>query len=401
VTGTATTRRPAVLGAPGAEGASATVAMVGAGQLARMTQQAAIALGVRLRVLAAGPGEPAVAAGAQCVLGDPADLECLRELAQGAEVLTLDHERVPPEHLHALERDGVALEPCAAAALFGQDKLHARRELSRRGFPVPEFAHARSREEVASFAAAHGWPLIAKAPRGGYDGRGVWTLAGPADAHELLTALPDGLLVEPELRIECELAVLLARSRSGECVCYEPVQTLQRDAMCREIIAPARVDARVAADARELATALAAEIDATGVLAVELFLTDSGLRVNELALRPHNSGHYTIEGCATSQFEQHLRAVLGWPLGAPTLLAPAVVTVNVLGAAAQPAVSSRADPRSCLRRALGVPGAHVHLYGKEPRPGRKLGHVTVCAGELQGALHAARLAAALLEGRES
>lgn len=245
---------------------------------------------------------------------------------------------------------------------------------------------------MEGFAAEHGWPLVAKLPRGGYDGRGVFSLADLDAAARALAEHPGGLLLEPQLAIERELAVLVARSTTGETAVHPVVETVQQDAMCREVIAPAPIQARLAAEARELARRIAEGIDATGVLTVELFHTPGGLVVNELALRPHNSGHYTIEGCATSQFEQHLRAVLGWPLGVPSLLAPAVATVNVIG----PADGS--DPATRIAAALAVPGAHVHLYSKDPRPGRKLGHVTVCGQQLEPVRAAARLAAAALEG---
>jgi len=388
VSATATTSQP-----PTAATAhrAPVVAMVGAGQLARMTHQAAIALGVGLRVLATDGSDCALSAGPQHLIGSPDRLEDLRTLAAGADVLTFDHERVAPEHLAALQLDGVRLAPTASAKLLAQDKLHARRELAQSGFPVPPFAHAHSSADAASFAAQHGWPLVAKAPRGGYDGRGVFTLASPDAADHALPGQPDGLLLEPHLQIERELAVLIARSAAGEAVAYPVVQTVQHDAMCREILAPAPIAAGLAAQARELALAIADRIDATGILAVELFDTPDGLLVNELALRPHNSGHYTIEGCATSQFEQHLRAVLGWPLGLPTLLAPAVATVNIIGP------PDGSDPASRIAGALAVPAAHVHLYGKTPRRGRKLGHVTVCGQDLAPTRQAAQLAAARLQ----
>jgi len=369
------------------------VAMVGAGQLARMTHQAAIALGVRLRVLAAGPGDPAVTAGAGHLVGDPDRIDDLRALAAGADVVSFDHEQIPPEALAALEAEGVPLAPPAAAKLLAQDKLHARRTLAAAGFPVPPFADARTPADVAAFAARAGWPLIAKTPRGGYDGRGVWPVGDLDAAAAALREHPDGLLLEPELAIERELAVLVARTAGGERVVYPVAETVQQDAMLREVVAPAPVAPDVAAAARELAVAIADAIGATGVLAVELFLTADGLLVNELALRPHNSGHYTIEGCVTSQFEQHLRAVLGWPLGQPDLVAPAVATVNVVGP------PDGSDPRSRIDAALAVPGAHVHLYDKASRPGRKLGHVTVAGSALGAARAAAHRAAAALEGR--
>ena len=379
----------------GAQVPSARVAMVGGGQLARMTHQAAIALGVELRVLAASPDDPAVRAGAAHVLGAPGDLGALRALAAGCDVLTFDHERIPPEHLRARQDEGVVLAPGPGAKLAAQDKLHARRLLAGLGLPVPAFTHARTPADAERFAGEHGWPLIAKTPREGYDGRGIFTLQRLADAERLLGEAPGGLLIEPHLALDCELSVLVARARGGERVAYVPAPTVQREAMCREILSPAPIDAALAAQAQALALELAEAIDATGIMAVELFATPGGLLVNELALRPHNSGHHTIEGAVTSQFEQHLRAVLGWPLGAPDATAPAVACVNVVGPA------DGTDPRTRLPAALAVPGAHVHLYAKAARPGRKLGHVTVCGPKLPAARAAALHAAALLEGRTS
>lgn len=369
------------------------VAMVGAGQLARMAHQAAISLGVTLRVLAASSDDPAVRAGAATVLGSPDSLEDLRRLAEGADVVTFDHEQIPPEYLSALEQDGVRLAPPAAAKLFAQDKLHARRSLGDLGFPVPEFELVRTIDELVAFGGRHGWPVVAKPPRGGYDGRGVHWLADPAEAAEVLDAYPDGILLEPQLELVCELAVLVARNASGECVTYPVVESVQSDGMCRELKVPAPVDPELAAEAEVMAAEIAERIGAVGVMAVELFVTDTGLYVNELALRLHNTGHYTIEGTVTSQFEQHLRAVLGWPLGAVTLTAPAVATVNVVGS------DTAHDPIAGLAGALSVPEAHVHLYGKQSRPGRKLGHVTVCGEDIELALATARKAVAHLEGR--
>ena len=369
-----------------------TVAMVGAGQLARMTQQAAIALGVKLIVLADGEDDPAVLAGARPHLGTAAALEDLRAIARTAPVLTFDHEQVDPESLAALESEGVTLAPCAAAHLFAQDKLHQRRELAALGFPIPPFCHARTAAEAEAFGDEHGWPVVGKPPRGGYDGKGVFILESLEEAAALLRAHPDGLVLEPLLDLEGEIAVLVARSRSGEIRTYPVVHTVQVDGMLRELIVPAPVDAATAERATALARDIAERIEATGIMALELFLTPGGLFVNELALRPHNSGHWTIEGAVTSQFENHLRAVLGWPLGDTALTAPCVATVNVVGPA------DGADPRARLADALGVPDAKVHLYGKAARAGRKLGHVTVCAEDAPRALAGAREAARILEG---
>ncbi len=378
---------------PAAAVRATRVGMVGAGQLARMTHQAAIGLGVELYVLATSAQDPAVRAGARLVQGDPADLHALRAFAAECDVLTFDHEHVPAEHLATLEAEGITVAPGAGAKRMAQDKLHARRTLGGSGFPVPPFVHARTPAEADGFAQVHGWPLVAKAPRGGYDGRGVWTVPDSTTLEALLAEARDGLLVEPRLAIDAELAVMVARSARGATAIYPVVQTVQRDAMCREILAPAPIDPTLASEAGELAAAIAEAVGAVGVIAVELFVVGGELFVNELALRPHNSGHWTIEGACTSQFEQHLRAVLGWPLGLSALRAPAVVTVNVVGGA------GAEDPAANLPDALSVQGAHVHLYGKTPAPGRKLGHVTVCGEDLLAVRADAHRAVAKLEGR--
>jgi 5-(carboxyamino)imidazole ribonucleotide synthase len=372
---------------------SASVGMVGAGQLARMTQQAAIGLEIDLRVLAERDDEPAVLAGAAPVIGRPGDLDALRALAAVSDVVTFDHEQIPLEHLAALEAEGVRLAPRAAGKRLAQDKLHARQELSARGFPLPPFTLARTRDEAQRFADAHGgWPLIAKTPRGGYDGRGVFVLDSLQDAGRELATRPNGLILEPKLELTRELAALVAANQDGQIATYPVVQTVQEDGMCRAIIAPAPIDAGLAAEARRLAIDVTQTFALTGIIALELFQTPQGLLINELALRPHNSGHYTIEGTVTSQFEQHLRAVLDWPLGSPELTAPVVVTVNVVGGA------DGSDPAGRIAEALRIPRVHVHLYGKSARPRRKLGHVTVLGDDLAGTLDTAIQAAEVLSG---
>ena len=367
------------------------MAMVGAGQLARMTHQAATSLGIELLVLTDSTDAPAVRAGCEYLLGSHESLDDLRRLALDCDVVTFDHEQVPPEHLEALEAEDFRLAPGSAAKLMAQDKLHARRTLQGLGYPVPEFAHATTPDEIKEFSVRAGLPIVAKAPRGGYDGRGIWTISDLSEADHLLAGVQGGLLLEPSLAIVSELAVLVARTQSGEKVTYPVAETIQRDAMCREILAPADVAPELAAEATRIAASIADDIESVGILAVEFFCTPGGLLVNELALRPHNSGHYTIEGCTTSQFEQHLRAVLGMPLGLPSLLAPAVATANVVGR------EGGGDPASRLNRALAVPGAHIHLYDKETRAGRKLGHVTVCGQDPGPVRKAAQLAASELE----
>jgi 5-(carboxyamino)imidazole ribonucleotide synthase len=376
--------------------------ILGAGQLARMDLEAAVALDVSLTVLAGGAGDAAVRAGARALVGDHRSLDVLQAFADEVDVVTFEFEGLDPAHLRALEAAGHRLVPSAAAKLFAQDKLHQRRELAAAGFPVPPFGHARTAVDVAEFAATHGWPVVMKAPRGGYDGRGVVVAEGEAAAARFLAGRPDtplgaqgGALLEPALAIERELAVQVARTSDGRTAVYPVVETVQRDAMLRELYCPAQLRDPLAAEAIELARGIVAHIGATGIAALELFLTPDGLLVNELALRPHNSGHHTIEATVTSQFEQHLRAALDWPLGSTALRAPAAVTVNVIG----PADGS--DPRTRVAQALAVPGAHVHLYGKGARPGRKLGHVTALGHDRVRARATAWRAVDILEGREA
>ncbi|WP_051471246.1 5-(carboxyamino)imidazole ribonucleotide synthase [Patulibacter minatonensis] len=367
--------------------------VLGAGQLARMDQQAAIALDVDLRLLADGPGDAAVLAGAEALVGDHGDLDVLRAFASGVDVVTFEFEGVDNALLQALVDEGHRLVPAPTAKLFAQDKLHQRRGLGDAGFPVPPFEQARTPDEVAAFAATHGWPVVLKAPRGGYDGRGVGVVDDVEEAAAFLEPLPDGALVEPKVVIEREIAVQVARTSDGRSVAYPVVETVQHEAMLRELVAPAEIPEALAREAVDLAVAIVDHIGATGLVAVELFVTPDGLRINELAMRPHNSGHYSIEGAVTSQFEQHLRAALDWPLGSTALVAPAAVTVNVVGP------EDGSDPRSRLRDALAVVGAHVHLYGKGARAGRKLGHVTALGPDVATAKRIAWRAVDILEGR--
>ena len=371
---------------------SARVAMIGAGQLARMTHQAAISLHVELRVLTHELDAPAVRAGATPVLGSPDASGDLAALADGCDVVTFDHELVLPDLLAELAERAV-VRPSPQAKLLAQDKLHARRTLADARVAVPAFAAVADAADVEAFAGEHGWPVVVKARSGGYDGRGVWVVDDPDAADEICERADAAglrLLVEALVDIRLELAVLVARTASGATTAYPVLQTHQHDGICLDVVAPAAVPPQQAAEATRLAIELANGLGVTGLLAVELFVTPTGLFVNELALRPHNSGHLTIDACPTSQFEQHLRALLDWPLGDTQLLAPAAAMVNVLG----PADGS--DPTRRLARALAVPQARVHLYAKTPRPGRKLGHVTALGATPDEALDLARTAAAEL-----
>ena len=346
--------------------------MVGGGQLARMTSQAATGLGVGFRVLAGSAAESAAQVAAGTWLGDYRSLADLREFAAGCDVITFDHEHVPDAHLVALEQAGVQVRPAAAALRFTQDKLAMRERLTGLGVACPRFAPVRTLAEVEEFAGG-GWPVVLKAISGGYDGKGVWVCESAAEAAAVL-AHDIHFLAEEYVPFERELAVLAARSPHRQGAVYPVVQTVQRDGICREVIAPAPgLPPGQAAQAQALALRIAEELGVTGLLAVEMFATPAGLLVNELAMRPHNCGHWTIEGARTSQFEQHLRAVLDLPLGSPAMAVPVAVMANVLGGD-----DADADVYDRYIHVMAAdPAVKVHMYGKPVRPGRKIGHVTV------------------------
>ena len=363
------------------------VGMVGGGQLARMTHQAAIALGQSLRVLALSPADGAALVAADVHIGRHDDLAAVREFAKGCDVVTFDHEHVPGDLIRALAAEGVNLLPGADALRYAQNKRDMRTRLSRLGFPVPRWSGG----AVAEFAARTGWPVVVKTVTGGYDGRGVFQVYSegevPADIE---------YIVEERVPLRRELAAAVARSPFGQVAAYPVVETVQRDGICVEVLAPAPgLSEELAVRAQQLAIDIATQLDVVGMLAVELFETDRGLLVNELAMRPHNSAHWTIEGARTSQFEQHLRAVLDYPLGDTGLAAPVVVMANVLGG--EPG-GMPIDER--LHHLFAEePGAKVHLYGKQVRPGRKIGHVTVLGEDIaQCRMRAARAADILTKG---
>jgi 5-(carboxyamino)imidazole ribonucleotide synthase len=360
------------------------VAMVGGGQLARMTHQAAIALGQSLRVLAVDPADSAALVAADVRLGDHRDLAALRGVADGATVVTFDHEHVPTEHLRALAADGVRVAPGPDALLHAQDKLVLRRRLADAGEAQPPWAAVGTVADVVAFADAHGgWPVVVKTPRGGYDGRGVFVVHGPDDVEGLFDEY-DELLVEQRVAMRRELAALVARSPFGQVAVWPVVETVQREGINTEVLAPAPgLSGERSAAAQELAVRIADSLGVVGVMAVELFETEDGLLVNELAMRPHNSGHWTIEGSRTSQFEQHLRAVLDYPLGSTAPTAPVVVMANVLGGAASAADWAGPGLDERVHHLMAHwPDVKLHWYGKGQRPGRKLGHVTALGDDL-------------------
>ena len=379
--------------APEAHGPThpARVAMIGAGQLARMSFQAAVSLDVHLEVLAAHDGQPAARAGAPWTAGEPNDVTAMLQIAAGADVVTLDHELVTEEVISLLRAKGAVVRPGPAALRMACDKLHARKAMELLGFPVPKFAEVSSVEEADRFAAENGWPIVLKTISGGYDGRGVQIAHDSAEAAQTLAG-GGSWLAEEFVDIAMEVSVIVARTPSGFVRTYPIAETTQSDGICREVVMPADIPDGLAEEATELAVSLVNGIDACGVTAVEMFITRDGRPVIcEIATRPHNSGHATIEACVTSQFENHLRGVLDWPLGSTEMRSPAVAMVNVLGCA------DGLTP-SRLPAALAVEGASVHLYGKTELPGRKIGHVTATGAGPSEALERARACAAALTG---
>ncbi|MEU5763630.1 5-(carboxyamino)imidazole ribonucleotide synthase [Nocardia sp. NPDC047648] len=361
-----------------------TVTMIGGGQLARMTHQAAIALGQRLRVLAENPEDPAAQVSPEVVLGSHTDLGALRKAAVGSHALTFDHEHVPTEHLEALVAEGVNVQPPPQALVYAQDKLAMRSKLSGLGLPVPAFTPVTSVADAVRFGDEHGWRIVLKAVRGGYDGRGVWMPESADEAAAIVTdqlAYGVQLLAEARIALKRELSAMVARSPFGQAATWPVVETVQRKGQCAVVIAPApELPEDTAAAAETMALNLAKELGVVGVMAVELFeTTDGDLLVNELAMRPHNSGHWGMDGARTGQFEQHLRAVLDYPLGDTAPLAPVTVMANILGAPQAPEMSMDERLHHLFAR---LPEAKVHLYGKGERPDRKIGHVNILGDDV-------------------
>jgi len=366
------------------------IAVIGGGQLARMLAEPAAALGLPLRLLAEAEGVSAAQVIPDHVVGDYRDLATLTSVVEGCAVMTFDHEHVPTAHLEELAASGIAVRPGPAALVHAQDKAVMRARLRELGVPCPRNAVVADVVEVAAF----GFPCVLKTTRGGYDGKGVWFVDDPDDCAEAFAAgVP--VLAEETVAFRRELAALVVRSPSGQAAAYPVVESTQRDGICREVIAPAPdLAPALAGQAQEIALSLARELDVTGVLAVELFeTTDGRILVNELAMRPHNTGHWTQDGAVTSQFENHLRAVLDLPLGSPLARSPWTVMVNILGT---DGVARMYDgyPHALARD----PQLRVHLYGKDPRPGRKVGHVNAYGEDLEDCLERARHAAAWFAG---
>ena len=370
------------------------VGVVGGGQLARMMIAPAVELGIDIRVLAETEGMSAALAATE--VGDYHDAETVLAFAREVDVITFDHEHVPQPVLRALVDAGVAVHPGPDALQFAQDKIRMRTRLAELGVPQPDWAAVSDADELQAFLDAHGGRAVVKTPRGGYDGKGVRVVGHGMEAADWFAALAEDahggqLLVEELVDFRRELAQQVARSPRGEIATYPVVETVQRDGVCAEVVAPAPGGGgRLADVASAMARDIADGLGVTGMLAVELFETsDDRLLVNELAMRPHNSGHWTQDGALTSQFEQHLRAVLDLPLGLTTPHASWTVMVNVLGGPADGGLTERVPAAMAAH-----PGAKIHLYGKAPRPGRKVGHVNVAGEELDEVAYEARAAAA-------
>jgi 5-(carboxyamino)imidazole ribonucleotide synthase len=385
-----------------APGGFPVVGIIGGGQLARMCAGPAVELGVTLSVLAEAVDASAALVIPSAPVGSHTDVGDVLAFARECDVVTFDHEHVPAPVLEALVEAGIPLHPTPEALVFAQDKIAMRERLSALGIPCPRWTVARSASDVDAFGEEVGWPIIAKTPRGGYDGKGVLVARSADDLADWLAndaTAETGLLLEEKVDFVRELAALVARSPAGQAASWPVVETVQTDGICTEVLAPAPdLDDDLAATATEAALRLAGELGVTGVLAVEMFeVRDAqgqpAFVVNELAMRPHNSGHWSMDGAVTGQFEQHLRAVLDLPLGDPTPHHPWTVMANILGGTDEELYSSY---RHVMAR---DPGAKVHLYGKGVRPGRKIGHVNVSGDELGRLRDRADHAAAYIQGK--
>ncbi|WP_019886876.1 5-(carboxyamino)imidazole ribonucleotide synthase [Streptomyces purpureus] len=385
--------------------------MVGGGQLARMTHEAGIPLGIKFKLLSDTPQDSAAQVVSEVVIGDHRDLDTLRDFARGCDVITFDHEHVPTEHLRALEADGIPVRPGPDALVHAQDKGVMRAKLDEIGVPSPRHRIVKDPADAAAFARevsgaqrldegrwpgagrAGGFPVILKTVRGGYDGKGVWFVRSEEEARDpFLAGVP--VLAEEKVDFVRELAANIVRSPHGQAVAYPVVESRQVDGVCDTVIAPAPdLDPELAGQAQQLALRVAKELGVVGHLAVELFeTTDGRILVNELAMRPHNSGHWTQDGAVTSQFANHVRAVLDLPLGDPRPRAKWTVMCNVLGGDYPDMYAAYLH---CMAR---DPQLKIHMYGKDVKPGRKVGHVNTYGDDLDDVLERARHAAGYLRG---
>ncbi len=356
------------------------VGVVGGGQLARMMAPPAINLGIELVVLLEDPSSGAGPVIPHQIAGGPADEQSLRRLAAVTDLITVDHEVLDLDLIDRLQAEGIRFRPDGATLRLAADKLEQKRRFVTAGIPTAEYREISTLTDFTTAVKDLG-RVVVKTARGGYDGRGIWFDPTPEQISPVIGETP--LFAEREVDHQTELAVVVARRPAGEVMVYDPVETIQADGMCRAVIAPARVSAEIAHQARVVALQVVAELNPVGVMAIEMFVADDTVLVNEVAPRPHNSGHHSIDSAVTSQFENHLRGVLDWPLGSAVLLRPAAM-VNLVGS------SAGTDPREMVDAGLAVdPAAKIHIYDKTPRPERKIGHVSVCDDDVEAALHRA------------
>ncbi len=357
-----------------------------------MIHSAAVKLGITPRLMAEDSGDSAALAAPGASFRHP---DALASFAELCEVVTFEHERIDLGMLEHMEAGGQIIRPGAKALRAALDKMHQRRFLTHRGYDFAPYADLRGPDDLLDFAKMFGFPAVIKSVRsGGQAERGAWVVDNQNDALRVMAEQADReLFIEQFQPIVKELVVVVARRPGGNARCYPVAEVTNADGACREVRAPAAIGSKVATEAMEKARQIARELDAVGVIAVEFFLTTSGLIVNEVAARPHNAGHHTLENAPTSQFENHVRAILDLPLGPTHALAKASVTVNVIGG------YEEVDPADHLHEALAVEGASVHLYGKRPRSGRKLGHVTALGDDMEQARELARRTEAALMNR--
>ena len=368
------------------------VGVIGGGQLARMMIAPASQLGIELKVLAETENSPA--AEATTVVGDFTDLETVLTFAKSVDVITFDHEHVPLVILQRLEQLGISVQPSSKALAHAQNKLVMRQALHKIGAPNPIWKEISKALQLDQFISEHGPEVVVKTPIGGYDGKGVRVVSSSEQVSDwlgapMLASLGGSLLVEQKVSFKRELAQLSARNPAGDFVSWPVVETRQKNGVCSEVLSPAPdISAEMSTEAVKIARLISESLGVTGNLAVEMFETTEGeLLVNELAMRPHNSGHFTIEGSATSQFEQHLRAVLNLALGKTNPLKPVAVMANLLG------VSDSQDLLANRDKVMSLfPEVNIHFYGKAPRLGRKLGHITVVGDDADTCLRTAEAA---------
>ncbi|HYE30217.1 MAG TPA: 5-(carboxyamino)imidazole ribonucleotide synthase [Methylomirabilota bacterium] len=381
-------------------GRAPRIGIIGGGQLARMTAGAALQLGCELAILERSEGAPASRIVAEVIHGDWDDPKMLLKLASRVDVLTLENEFVDANSLAKVEDAGHKLWPTSATMRLIQDKLLQKEAMAKAGLKTARFKATPNREAVAEAGAEFGWPLVLKARRNGYDGKGNHTVRSEKDIEEAWTALrgdSNGLYAEEFCPFAAELAIIVTRARNGELAVYPLVESVQKNHICHLTKAPAGHPEDVTRKAMEAAQRAISAIEGVGSFGVEMFLTRGNeILINELAPRVHNTGHYTIEGCECSQFENHVRAILGWPLGSTRMTAPAAVMVNLLGDSKGPGMPSG------LTNALSVPGAYIHIYGKtSSNKGRKMGHVTALGSSVEEALAKAQRAAEYLKFGQS